>query len=121
VSVLDVDDAVREYLAQPVNFGDDTATQRTAEADAFRAGARWALAHSDWRVVAGFVPGRIVARYLRPGDRVEIAGVEGVIVGGQVRRDDVHLSVRTDAGGEIVFERAEDFEVQVLGVGEKVS
>jgi hypothetical protein len=120
VSVLDVDGAVQEYLAQPVNFGGETPAQRTAEADAFRAGARWALAQSDWRVVAGFVPGRIAARFLRGGDRVELAGVEGVVVSGQIYGDDAHFTLRTDAGGEIAFARPEETQVRVLVAGQAV-
>ncbi len=54
----DVDEYVQDYLAQPSNFGADSSDVRSAEADAIRAAVKWTLDNADWRVLAGFIPGR---------------------------------------------------------------
>ncbi len=64
---------------------------------------------------SGYLP----ARWLRPGDRVVVAEIEGVVVDREVREafQTVHFTVRTDRGAQIVFERSTEFLVRVLTVG----
>jgi len=73
----------------------------------------------DWRILAGMNQGYLPARWLRPGDRVIVAEVEGVVVDREVREafHTVHFTVRTDRGAQIVFERSTEFLVRVLTVG----
>lgn len=112
-----VDDAAVDYVHQPVNFGADTAGMRTAEEDAFRAGAAWAEKHIDWRVLAGSVPGLIHACRMRLGDRVLVADIEGTVSSLSVEHDWVEFVVRTDEGAPIAFRRSPFAAVDVLDVG----
>lgn len=112
-----VDDAAVDYVHQPVNFGEDSQRVRTAEVDAFRAGAAWAEKHIDWRVLAGSVPGRVFAGILRLGDRVSVADVEGVVISLSADHAWVRFTLRTDPGAEIVFERPRGESVMVLAAG----
>lgn len=112
-----VDDAAVDYVHQPTNFGEDTWGVRTAEVDAFRAGAAWAEKHIDWRVLAGSVPGRVFAGILRLGDRVSVADVEGVVISLSKDHAWVRFTLRTDPGAEIVFERPRAESVMVLAAG----
>lgn len=109
----DVDEFVREYQAQPVAFGADSADVRAAEADAIRAAVRWTLAHADWRVLAGFVPGVLRVAHLRPGDVVVEQGVTGTVFSVTPGVRVTHFVVRTEAGAEIAFERRPDERVAV--------
>ncbi len=112
-----VDDAAVDYVHQPVNFGRDDQSTRTAEEDAFRAGAAWAEKHIDWRVLSGAVPGQIYAGVLRLRDEVVVAGVEGTVTSLQVDHSSVSFVVTTDQGAEIAFHRPRGERVLVLGVG----
>lgn len=112
-----VDDAAVDYVHQPTNFGEDTWGVRTAEVDAFRAGAAWAEKHIDWRVLAGSVPGQVFAGILRLGDRVRVADVEGVVTMHRADHAWVRFTLRTDLGAEIVFERPRMESVMVLEAG----
>lgn len=73
----------------------------------------------DWRILAGMNQGYLPARWLRPGDRVVVAEVEGVVVDREVREAlrTVHFTIRTDRGAQIVFERSTEFLIRVLTVG----
>ena len=74
----------------------------------------------DWRILAGMNQGYLPARWLRPGDRVIVAEVEGVVVDREVREavKTVHFTIRTDRGAQIVFERSTEYLVRVLTIGE---
>lgn len=111
-----VDDAAVDYVHQPVNFGEDTWGVRTAEVDAFRAGAAWAEKHIDWRVLAGSVPGRIFAGLMRLGDTVVVADVEGVVTELSGDHAWVRFTVRTNEGTDIRFQRPRMESVMVLDV-----
>jgi hypothetical protein len=116
-----VDDAVQAYLSQPLNFGSDSDAQRTAESDAFRAGVVWALGHTDWRVLAGMIPGPVEVRHVRDGDRLLFSGVEVEVLG--VERGlygALHVKTQTDRGGQIVLERSPIERVRVLSTGAMV-
>lgn len=73
----------------------------------------------DWRILAGMNQGYLPARWLRLGDRVVVADVEGLVItkAGRLPETVIHFTVRTDAGAQVVFERTPDFLVRVLAVG----
>ena len=75
----------------------------------------------DWRILAGMSQGYLPARWLRPGDRVVVAEVGGIVTEREVREavKTVHFAIRTDRGAQIVFERSTEFLVRVLTVGEQ--
>lgn len=109
----DVDEFVREYLAQPVTFGADSADVRTAETDAIRAAVKWTLDNADWRVLAGLIPGVLRVGHLRAGDVVVEKGVTGTVLSVTPGVRVTHFLVRTDTGAEIAFERRPDERVAV--------
>jgi hypothetical protein len=109
----DVAEGVEAYLAQPTNF--DTKDPRVVEADAFRAGAEWAVKHVDWRLLAGIVPGHVSARYLRVGDRVAVSDIEGCVLSVDPVFGGARFVVRTDEGAKVTFERRHE-RVMVLAV-----
>lgn len=108
-----VADGVEAYLAQPTNF--DTEDPRVMEADAFRAGAEWAVKHVDWRILAGIVPGYISAWFLRVGDRVAVSDIEGCVLSVLPVFGGARFVVRTDDGAKVTFERRHE-RVRVLAV-----
>jgi hypothetical protein len=73
----------------------------------------------DWRVLGGLVPGVINASWLRDGDRVTIAAIEGVVIFHRVHQleDVARFVVRTDRGAEVAFERWTGSEVRVIAAG----
>ncbi|WP_323985926.1 aldose epimerase family protein [Microbacterium plantarum] len=109
----DVDEAVREYVAQPANFGVDTNDLRAAEGDAFRAAVKWTLDNADWRVLAGFIPGALRVTHLRVGDVVVAQGVTGTVISIVPGARATHFVVRTEGGAEIVLERQPSERVAV--------
>lgn len=109
----DVDEFVREYLAQPVTFGADTSDVRTAETDAIRAAVQWTLENADWRVLAGFVPGVLRVAHLRPGDVVVEQGVTGTVRSVTPGPRATHFTLVTEAGASITFERQANERVAV--------
>ena len=115
--VSSIDDAVTDYSWKPANFGPENEILRIASGDGFRAGAEWAMQHIDWRVLAGVLPGPILAGRMRLHDRVVVADIEGEVVLLSTAHGRVHFTVRTDRGAEIVFERPEMAAVMVLDVG----
>jgi hypothetical protein len=109
-----IEDGVREYIATPANF--DTVNVELIEADAFRAGAEWALSHIDGRVLIGLVPGPVEAQQLRIGDRVRVVHGEATVISRRMhgRPGSVYIGTRTDLGAEVVHEFRTTERVQVL-------
>lgn len=111
-----VEDGVRSYLATPVNF--DTDRRDLIEADAFRAGTEWAVAHLDWRVLGGLIPGMVEARHVRLGDRVRLTG--GLSTVTAVRHHGtpgcVYITAVTYAGASVTDELRTSERVHVLAV-----
>lgn len=98
-----VEVGVQEYLHQPVNF---EGRVETAEADAFRAGSEWTLAHTDWRVLGGLIPGWVEARHVRLDDAVRLTGGFSTVVGVRHhgRPGFVYLTGRSEGGAEVTYE-----------------
>lgn len=111
-----VEDGVQEYLATPISFF--SARPEVLEADAFRAGADWAVAHLDWRVLGGLIPGMVEARHVRVGDRVRLTGGLSTVVA--VRHHGtpgcVYITAVTDAGASVTDELRTSERVHVLAV-----
>lgn len=103
-----LDDAAVDYAHQP---------QDVSVEDAFRAGAVWGVGHTDWRVLAGSVPGWIFAGRMRLGDRVSVSRVEGRVVELATQNGRVLFTVETDASKRIKYQRSEMEGVHVLDVG----
>lgn len=74
----------------------------------------------DWRRVGRMIPGRLEARHLCPGDRIEASGVEVTVQALPVRsalQGLVHLQTVTDGGAEIAVERGLHETVWVFSAG----
>jgi hypothetical protein len=74
----------------------------------------------DQRRLRGMIPGRVEARHLLPGDRIQATGVE-VTVQELPQRSvfpgRVHVLTHTDAGSPIAVERDVDEQVFVISAG----
>lgn len=78
--------------------------------------------HVDWRPLAGFVGGRLFARWLRVGDLVEVSGIEGHIESHKIIASSVVLfTVRTASGRRVDCTRALRDEVRVLSYAVEVA
>lgn len=110
-----LDDAVTEYAALPVNFGPVNEITRICSGDGFRAGAEWAAAHIDWRVLGGLVPGMVEARHVRLGDVVRLSGGVSTVVGYRTHGTPgcVYVTARTDGGAEVTYELRTSERVRV--------
>lgn len=110
-----LDDAVTAYSWEPANFGPENEVTRICSADGFRAGAEWAAAHIDWRVLGGLIPGMVEARHVRLGDVVRLSGGISTVVA--VRHHGtpgcVYVTARTGGGAEVIYELRTSERVRV--------
>jgi len=108
-----VEVGVQEYLHQPVNF---SGRVETAEADAFRAAVDWTLAHTDWRVLGGLIPGMVEARHVRLGDAVRLSGGLSTVTAVRYHGTPgcVYVTAVTESGAPVVYELRTSERVQVL-------
>ena len=109
-----VEEGVAEYLATPANF--TSARPEVLEADAFRAAVDWTLAHTDWRVLGGLVPGMVEARHVRLGDAVRLSGGLSTVtaVRHHGRPGCVYVTAVTESGAPVVYELRTSERVHVL-------